>query len=1455
MLLLFVFILTQTSAFKNWIKDQLVETVNDQINGIISVGKIDGTIFTSIILQDVALMANNGDTVASFSSLIVKTSPLKLLFKDIYVRKVELRNAYLNLYEESDGELNLLKIFPSSDEPDDTTATEFPFTISVADLEIINLNFNYQKFKNRGSVKTYKTLNTDDIRIDNLNLSLSAFANIDKSDFKVNIKEFNFRPNLDYFELINLSGDFLLTQNAAMVDNLNIETQNTNLNLSAAISEIDFINNFSMEDLGNAPIKCELNINNFNFNTLLSFVETTEFLNGNISGNLQASGSLNTLNINKLNLSFGDSKLICNAKLENLLADDQLTINATLDNTVISLRDVSNLLKDFGIPNYNLGLIRFSKLRYSGKPTEFTSEISLESSRGNLSAKSSFNFKSDISKYDIELITENFDLLPFISFNTNLNSQIKISGEGFEPSTMNFNLSFMIENSRFESFRISSLDLNSKMFDKILSFNLDINSDTSSASFNGKIDFIRDDDPYFNLTAYTEEINIAEFLNDSTLNSNLNLNLEMEGRGFDIDSMNLFLVLDLENSFINNFNIDSTRLILDIRRNDNGNKVLNMVSNVADFTISGNYKLSSLFNTLGTQFNLVINQIKNKISEPLELENNLEDISSAQLQNIRTQNFEAKLLLDFKDFAPFSYDDKNSIEIGGEIKGNIISEEKYILLNLFSDIKYLKFITEDDLFFITKSYLDLSLKQLTTAEDNFNTKFSADILSERIYFGSNLYDFSTKFSLDSNSFLISGKGFYENSIGFDFNSNNLLIDDKINFEFDKMNLNVNGVSISNREPINLAYSKGNFSINQLTMDFAEGVFDAKGIFGKKDNGLIKFDLKDAQSNQVIEKLLDLSPSGEISSQVNLFGSITGNFDNPTVTLNSNIENIKINEQLVGSIKSDLSYSKQNINVDFKLTEVSQGKTIDRLVLEGNIPLKNKKSDEDTTQSNREIELKVIADDLNISALGKIIPEAEVKQGFLESEIYITGFLNKPYIAGYININDLAMKPLFNNLEYYISSNIYWEDEIISIEKATITNESKTKFGGTIQSSGFIKLKDFSLDSISITANGSLKVLDQISKEVNQFIYGDLSLETKSEITFTLSKNEINLNLPINITKADLVLPLARTAYANTSDIIYRFATITEKSDVEYELNRLIEEFQNKRKSSTTLNGSRLFNYNINLGISNEAKVVVILSKELNQDLTALLSGNILLNSKDGITRTGGQFNLLEGSKLSFIKTFEARGNVRFENLSNPLIDITATYRDYYYPVTETGQSTEQEVAIKIKLKGPFSELNQNFVKDPENIGVYVGAENIQKEQRDETKTPTDALFFIIAGKFTDGATLQERSTVASTATSFAGSVIGNVLNQYLGDYVRGVQLRQFGDQTKFSLIGKVGNFRYEIGGTTEVFQDLSRANVKIELPIQQRLILRLERKESFTDQSTVNAALYNEFGIKYKFEF
>ena len=110
---------------------------------------------------------------------------------------------------------------------------------------------------------------------------------------------------------------------------------------------------------------------------------------------------------------------------------------------------------------------------------------------------------------------------------------------------------------------------------------------------------------------------------------------------------------------------------------------------------------------------------------------------------------------------------------------------------------------------------------------------------------------------------------------------------------------------------------------------------------------------------------------------------------------------------------------------------------------------------------------------------------------------------------------------------------------------------------------------------------------------------------------------------------------------------------------------------------------------------------------------------------------------------------------------------------------------------------------------------------------------------------------------ASTAASFAGSLIGGFLNENFGDIIRSVRVQQVGSQTKFSLIGKAGPVRYEIGGTSQVFQDFSRANIKIEYPpinSLSNLVLRLQRRDP-VQNSTTNTEMVNEIGVKYRFEF
>jgi uncharacterized membrane protein YeaQ/YmgE (transglycosylase-associated protein family) len=285
-----------------------------------------------------------------------------------------------------------------------------------------------------------------------------------------------------------------------------------------------------------------------------------------------------------------------------------------------------------------------------------------------------------------------------------------------------------------------------------------------------------------------------------------------------------------------------------------------------------------------------------------------------------------------------------------------------------------------------------------------------------------------------------------------------------------------------------------------------------------------------------------------------------------------------------------------------------------------------------------------------------------------------------------------------------------------------------------------------------------------------------------------------------------------------------------------------------------------FNYNIDVTVQEGATIVFVLYKELNQNLTAVLKGNFLYERIDGKSNAQGELTLLEGSTFEFIKTLQAEGTISFDGeLTNPKLNIIATYKNYYNPADSTTSGIQEVlVAVKIKINGSLKELGKNFIKEENNIAVYYGADNIDNNIPDPTKDASDAAYFLIAGRFASDMTPQDKNAASgqltNTATSMAGSVLGGFLNNSLGNYVRNVELRRVGTATKFNISGSVNKFQYTIGGTTDLFQDLSQAAIKIEYPLLKSLLIRLERKQAIIETNSLNEMI-DELGLKYRFEF
>lgn len=1457
MLLMILFGISQTQIFKDWLRDTVVETLNKEINGKISIDKIEGTIFTSLKITNTNLMSAQNDTVIHADNIELKTSPLKILFKEIFVRKIELDNARIKLVEESDGELNLLKIFPSTAKKD-TTSSEFPFAIEIADFKLSNVNFSLQKYDKVGSTVYYPNINMDDLRVNNINIALSGFADLNEYVYRLTIDNISFEPNFEFFNLRGLSGTLLLTSELAGISKLHIVTDQSDFEINAGISKVDFLKDFSIENLGEAPVRLSVNAEKINFEEISTYVPQMNMLAGTISVNLEASGTLNDLFVKELAVNFNNTSLNASAKLKKLLDSDDMFIDLAFQNSSLDPADPVRLFKGLSIPDLTaFGVVKLDTLTFVGNPAKFQSRIAIKTDKGNLNGSAGLNFTKPEMQYEAKLLTENLDLAPLISLSTNINSEISISGTGTKPENMKLHMSLAANDSKIGDKTLKKVSVNSSADNGLITAGINIISDSLLVNLDSNIDFKIPNDPTYELKGVVNQLNLGSILQDTSLASKINLNIDASGQGLNPDSMDLFLVTDIKNSRFAEFNIDSTRLILDLRRNDNGKKIINIVSDIADFTISGEFSITTLSGVLSRESE-ILNKTISKKFDPIFLSDTLNTalVSNANTENLNSvRDFNLSYLLDFKESIVLNLG-KFNLQIDGQMQGNIKSKQDSLSFTLNSDFNYLKFWNNKEVFFVVNAGLDCTLGNHLIYGYQGNTKAGVSINAKRLYAKTNFYDLSSKINFDGDSLSVDFTGNYEELAKAKINAVASLNNNVMNINIRKADLEYNRLKIFNPQNLLLTYSNETINFNNFILNTADGNINVKGSFGAVGDNKTEILIDKINGEKLLTGFIELPADKKFKADIKMIGELSGNFSDPKFTISAEMNDIYYDNSSFGSLKSKFDYANNSLKTDIRLIDSVNTFDSPKVLATGFIPLALTTKLDSTAKANEQLDLTIQSFDFDLGTLDELFPYVQFKQGKLQTDIYVTGKISKPSAVGYFSIKDCRFKVLKNNLDYDLDTKIWIDDEVVTVETVELKNTLGTKYGGSIKGDGIFKLKNFIPDSSYVRLNGDLKVLDNISKSGNPFVYGDLALKTRGDIVYYSYHGKSELSLPIDVTVAELTVPLSKTAYTSSSGFIYRYKDYSSEENKLYsELDSLIQLSNKKNGNGLTQETSSKFDYTVDIKLDTEAEVVVVLSKELDQNLNLILGGDFYLQSSNGKTKTGGALQLLEGSKISFIKSFEATGTVSFEKLNDPIIDIVGVYKDYYYPTDEKNVSTEQEVAVKIKLKGPLSELNKNFMKDENNIGVYVGKQAIEEDKKDPTKTTTDAFFFIITGNFSTGATQQEKNAVASTATSLAGSVLGGFLNQYLGDYVKSVQLRQVGTETKFNLIGKAGKFKYEIGGSTDVFQDLSRANIKIEYPLTQRLQLKLERKESENQLNSINNPLFNQFGIKYNFEF
>ena len=118
-------------------------------------------------------------------------------------------------------------------------------------------------------------------------------------------------------------------------------------------------------------------------------------------------------------------------------------------------------MRNLELPEYkDFGVVKIDTLTYKGGPLDFTTTFAIRTDKGSMNGNAKIDLRPVDMIYEAKLFTKNLDLASFTSLPTDVNSEINISGSGFNPQKMKMDVYINANASKIGNKYLSELNLN-----------------------------------------------------------------------------------------------------------------------------------------------------------------------------------------------------------------------------------------------------------------------------------------------------------------------------------------------------------------------------------------------------------------------------------------------------------------------------------------------------------------------------------------------------------------------------------------------------------------------------------------------------------------------------------------------------------------------------------------------------------------------------------------------------------------------------------------------------------------------------------------------------------------------------------------------------------------------------------------------------------------------------------
>lgn len=485
----------RTSSVQTFLVRRVASYLSKELNTQVSVGGVDVSWFMNIVLEDVGVEDQKGESMVYARRMVFDVGRLSFRHKHLAINKLILEKAFLDLkVYTAEEELNfkfLQDYFSPS--PDDTLRE------SNWDVVCKALVFNQSglTFQNKNKMPLDQLIDYNNLAFSNFDLSIRDIF-WENDTLKASIESCSFTEKSG-FELQNLSGNLFLSQSHSFLHELKIKSKETTLDIN-----IDFYHE-SMSDLAQFADKVRFDIHMLPSSVSLADVsywvhdiygmDLKLNLNGKLSGNLE------NVRGRDFNLGFGRSTIFRgNFFLSGLPYIEDTFINLFIEEFSSSKYDIDRLK----LPGGNTAraiqlpasLSELGILRYKGELTGFYNDFvaygSFYSDLGVVSSdilirqipgKARLSYKGKLATRDFrigQLLDKSFSI-------GKIAMDVSVEGRGVTMETLNMKIKGNIDTIQFRDYSYRNIVLAGDMSNRTFNGRIDVNDPFLMLGFDGMV--------------------------------------------------------------------------------------------------------------------------------------------------------------------------------------------------------------------------------------------------------------------------------------------------------------------------------------------------------------------------------------------------------------------------------------------------------------------------------------------------------------------------------------------------------------------------------------------------------------------------------------------------------------------------------------------------------------------------------------------------------------------------------------------------------------------------------------------------------------------------------------------------------------------------------------------------------------------------------------------------------